>query len=257
MLRFALGVVRPLCTLLLVLVMTVPPTASGQDEPGRFLPPERDVQAMLQEINLIAERFPLDRGEWDESAGYTVPDEHGRVLYTLVMYAVTRRSPQEARDLYVSRTRQLELDNEVTHSWNTPKVEALGMDDSRDFRLVYVDAASRSRSGEYARLVRSGSTVALVEVVGAPESDDEGVIDRDRLGVMLGATQLVARRMVDNPIVPSNNALQRESLIGLTRLRLPSIQISPRELLSESIEALQRLGDVRLSLFGDRLGWVS
>jgi hypothetical protein len=179
-------------------------TQSGA--PNKFVPSDDSMRTMLTKLDLPAETFSVDRGEWDESLGFTVADDKGLVAHTLVVYAVVLPTAPDAHDFYISRTRQLELDNETTHSWNTPKPDVSGADESRDFRLVYVDIASRSRSGEYARLLRRGNYVGLVEVVGSPAPDDDGVVDPERLSILVGASQLLLSRLGDQPPPPPNTA---------------------------------------------------
>jgi hypothetical protein len=171
-----------------------------------ILPRDDAVVGLLHGLELRAEPFPVARGDWGESAGFTVPDEQDVVVHTLVTYVATLPSQSEARDFYQSRARQLELDNEMTHAWNTPRAENLGADDSREFRIVYLDIASRARSAEYARLMRRGNIVGLVEVVGSPELDDEGLIDEGRRSILNSVVQLLMTRMAQQPISPTNDA---------------------------------------------------
>ncbi len=178
------------------------------------LPNADAIVGLLRGLEFRAESFDVARGDWTESAGFTVPDEQDVVVHTLVTYVATLPSILEARNFFQSRARQLELDNEMTHAWNTPKSENLGADDSREFRIIYVDIASRSRSAEYARLMRRGPIVGLVEVVGSPAIDDEGQIDEGRRSILLSVAQLLMSRMAQAPIPPMNEA-GSQSLVSL------------------------------------------
>jgi hypothetical protein len=178
------------------------------------LPKADAIVGLLRGLEFRAEYFDVARGDWTESAGFTVPDEQDVVVHTLVTYVATLPSILEARNFFQSRARQLELDNEMTHAWNTPKSENLGADDSREFRIIYVDIASRSRSAEYARLMRRGPLVGLVEVVGSPAIDDEGQIDEGRRSILLSVAQLLMSRMAQAPIPPMNEA-GSQSLVSL------------------------------------------
>ena len=182
-------------------------SAQAQGNQPEILPREDAVVGLLSGLELRAEPFPVARGDWHESAGFTVPDEHDVVVHTLVTYVARLSTQSEARDFYQSRARQLELDNEMTHAWNTPRAESLGADDSREFRIVYLDVASRARSAEYARLMRRGNIVGLVEVVGSPDKDDDGQVDEGRRSIMLSVAQLLMSRMAQQPISPANEAL--------------------------------------------------
>jgi hypothetical protein len=181
------------------LVGVVASAVAYQSPEPFLLPTQEAVIQAIRGLDLRAQPFSVGRGDWDDSAGFTVPDEQDVVTQTLVMYAATLTSEVEARDFYVSRARQLELDNEVTHAWNTPRADVSGANESRDFRIIYVDVASRSRSAEYARLMRRGSVVSLVEVVGSPTIDDEGLIDEERHSILVVVSQLVLTRMTDQP----------------------------------------------------------
>src|SRR5690348_2430133 len=110
-------------------------SAQAQGSQPEILPREDAVVGLLSGLELRAEPFPVARGDWHESAGFTVPDEHDVVVHTLVTYVARLSTQSEARDFYQSRARQLELDNEMTHAWNTPRTESLGADDSREFRI--------------------------------------------------------------------------------------------------------------------------
>jgi hypothetical protein len=180
--------------------------AFAQGNPVNVLPKSDAVVGLLHGLELRAQPFDVARGDWTESAGFTVPDEQDVVVHTLVTYVATLPSLLEARDFFQSRARQLELDNEMTHAWNSPKTENLGADESREFRIIYVDIASRSRSAEYARLMRRGPIVGLVEVVGSPAIDDEGQIDEGRRSILLSVAQLLMARMAQAPIPPMNEA---------------------------------------------------
>jgi hypothetical protein len=182
-------------------------SAQARGNQAEILPHEDTVVGLLSGLELRAEPFPVARGDWHESAGFAVPNEQDVVVHTLVTYVATLPTQSEARDFYQSRTRQLELDNEMTHAWNTPRDENLGADDSREFRIVYLDMASRARSAEYARLMRRGNIVGLVEVVGSPDKDDQGLVDEARRSIMLTVAQLLMSRMAQQPISPSNDAL--------------------------------------------------
>ncbi|MFN0071088.1 MAG: hypothetical protein ACKVVP_06315 [Chloroflexota bacterium] len=187
---------------------------------SRILPTEETVIGYLRGIELRAQPFSVNPGDWHESAGFTVPDERDIVIHTLVMYAATLPTPADAHDFFLTRARQLELDNEMTHAWNTPRAQSTGLDESREFRIVYVDVASRSRSAEYARLLRRGSIVGLVEVVGSPSADDEGLIDEDRRSILLGVAQQLMSRIVQQPLAPMNEARDHrfEWISGLLRI---------------------------------------
>jgi hypothetical protein len=190
---------------LLAGLLIVPASVRGNQM--EILPTEDAVVGLLSGLELRAEPFAVARGDWSESAGFTVPDERDIVVHTLVTYVATLPSQAAAREFYQSRARQLELDNEMTHAWNPPRTENLGADDAREFRIIYMDIASRVRSAEYARLMRRGNIVGLVEVVGSPEIDDAGQIDEGRRAIMLSVSQLLMSRMAQQPIVPSNEAL--------------------------------------------------
>jgi hypothetical protein len=195
-------------TLLIACLLTgtlVGPVTAYGNQP-EILPREDAVVGLLRGLELRAEPFSVARGDWGESSGFTVPDEHDVVVHTLVTYVATLPSQAEARDFYQSRARQLELDNEMTHAWNTPRGENLGADDSREFRIIYLDIASRARSAEYARLMRRGNIVGLVEVVGSPDLDDQGLIDESRRSILNSVAQLVMSRMAQQPIIPTNDA---------------------------------------------------
>jgi hypothetical protein len=199
--RFLAALVAPV---VLSATLVIPVLAQGN--PVDVLPREDAVVGLLQGLEFRAEPFNVAPGEWGESAGFTVPDEHDVVVHTLVTYVATLPSVLEARDFFLSRARQLELDNEMTHAWNTPRAENLGADESREFRIIYVDIASRSRSAEYARLMRRGPIVGLVEVVGSPAIDDEGQIDEGRRSILVSMAQLLMSRMAQAPIPPMNEA---------------------------------------------------
>jgi hypothetical protein len=182
---------------------------SAQGNSSEILPRDDVVVGLLKGLELRAEPFPVARGDWNESAGFTVPDERDVVVHTLVTYAARLPSEGEARDFYQSRSRQLEIDNEMTHAWNPPRTESLGADETREFRIIYLDLASHLRSAEYARLMRRGPIVGLVEVVGSPDIDDQGQVDEGRRSILLGMTQLLMTRMAQQPIAPTNEAAGR------------------------------------------------
>jgi hypothetical protein len=190
---------------LLASLLIVPVSAQGNQT--EILPRDDAVVGLLSGLELRAEPFAVARGDWSESAGFTVPDERDVVIHTLVTYVATLPSQVEAREFYQSRARQLELDNEMTHAWNPPRSENLGADDTREFRIIYMDIASRARSAEYARLMRRGNIVGLVEVVGSPDIDDQGQIDDGRRSIMLSVAQLLMSRMAQQPIMPTNEAI--------------------------------------------------
>ncbi|HEX3244814.1 MAG TPA: hypothetical protein VHX16_05365 [Chloroflexota bacterium] len=190
----------------LVLTALFAHIVSAQGNSAEILPRDDAVVGLLRGLELRAEPFPVAKGDWNESAGFTVPDERDVVIHTLVTYVAKLPSEADARDFYQSRSRQLELDNEMTHAWNPPRAESLGADETREFRIIYLDVASHSRSAEYARLMRRGPIVGLVEVVGSPEVDDQGQVDEGRRSILLGMTQLLMTRMAQQPIAPTNDA---------------------------------------------------
>lgn len=182
--------------LVLGLVALLPSEASAQ-RVLRYVPALDEMQGALQDLPYGITMLETDPEVWDAAIGYDLWYEGG-VVYTAYISASITGSEGAAVAFFQDRLAFMLAGNEFTSDWSSYPEEVVG--EGHDFRLIYW-AEGYGRVSNYARLMRLGCAVVLVEVTGSPASDDEGYPDSDRGLVLTRVAGWSNRQMVRFPAI--------------------------------------------------------
>jgi hypothetical protein len=190
-------------TLLALALMTLPPTLGGAQQPlllarmvaaqpadGAFLPSAEEVNRTLASMGDVAESIPSESEGWDARSHFNV--QSGSELW---LAGSVLPSDDEARRFFHDEAELLVSNNESIRMTVLQADAALGADEARDFRVIFIRQESGERISSYRRLVRRGRAVALVEATGSPDADDRGVVDNDRALMVVRLYELVVGKM--------------------------------------------------------------
>ena len=148
--------------------------------------------------------FDVARGDWAESAGFTVPDEQDVVVHTLVTYVATL---PHTRNTVISSSLerdQSEFHNEMTHAEYT-KSEKIRAD-------AVASSASSTSMSRSVPLSGIRPTYATWSDCGSRRGRwksghrRRGTDRRRRRSILLSVTQLLMSRIAQAPIPPMNEA---------------------------------------------------
>lgn len=192
-----MSTVRPWQRIVMVVVglaCAVGPGASAAQPP----PPGLAYVLSAPEISLLLDGRRVESREredqrWAASMAYTVGDDD----LELVISARVLPDSGEARRFAAEIVQLIASDREKADVRRASDDEAanLGVDELADARLLYVDEARQKRVSNYARLLRSGRAVVLLEAIGSPEADDAQAIDNDRALALVRAFDLVVGKV--------------------------------------------------------------
>lgn len=168
-------------------------------EVGAYVPSEAEVRQLVERLQfgMPVRAVPIDAAPFDAAADYRVGE------YELAVSASIMPSVSDARRFFDEVTETMESDNERMRMLDNQTLSAYyGADDFRGYRLIHAHPDTGARVSNYAKLIRIGRVVALVEGIGSPETEDADLVDNDRGLITEWLFQLVLGRVRWSPPDP-------------------------------------------------------
>ena len=190
---------RLLAALLLAGLLLLPagsPSATAQSGAAAYLPKQIELAALFEALGTLAptELPPPSSAFWQAAARFDF------IGTELAVSASTYASPGEAAGAFDQVSQRLQTDNERTDLISGQAEAARhGVDQLLEVRLVYADPGSGRRVSDYARLMRVGAALALVESAGDPGYDDRGQVNPGRSLALARTAELVVGKMLWYP----------------------------------------------------------
>jgi hypothetical protein len=166
-----------------------------------YVPAATEVSALLAPLDVIPNDSVNDG--WDASAGFTVVVNAERG-FDLFASARVLASEAEGRSFFDDVGGAVSTDNERTSASKSPEIaRQLNADEVWEMRLIYNDPDLKARQSDYARLVRYGRVVTLIEAIGDPALDDSGKVDEVRERSINRLSELIAGKVAFYPVDPA------------------------------------------------------
>ncbi|MFN0074323.1 MAG: hypothetical protein ACKVVP_22815 [Chloroflexota bacterium] len=175
------------------------PGFARASQPGIIYVPTASEIARL--LAPIVELIPneAENDGWDASVGFTVLSRPDRA-FQLISSARVLGSDLEGRSFLESVGSTVSNEHERTDAKQAPEVaRLLNADEALEFRLIYEDPDVHARKSDYARLLRFGRVVILVEAIGDPSFDDTGRVDTERERSLNRISELIAGKVAFYP----------------------------------------------------------
>jgi hypothetical protein len=173
-------------------------SVSAQSEGATYVPAASEVSRLLAPMSIVTSEEVNDG--WDASAGFTalVNTERG---FDLFASARVLPSEAESRGFFDDVAAAVTTENERTSASKSAEVaDRLSADESWEIRLIYDDPDLRARQSDYARLLRFGRVVILLESIGDPALDDLGKVDEVRESSINRLSELIAGKVAFYPV---------------------------------------------------------